>query len=267
MTLLEGLQRGIDRQLAVLDDAEMTGTRQSSADVLGVRGAVLAAKLTDHLLREIMFRGSGGGPLTPLANQLNHERTQRMLARLVGEGSDALGRAGRPMAGRPLSEMTDPFALEVHRPIRPKDPPVGLPVLPAYVPRGHDAELGLVVQAAVAGSSGIAVLVGGSSTGKTRACWEATPPRKPSGKKSMTYAAKGFSGNCSTALLPFVWLPKTTAPITAIALGAGVLFGVGVHSSVTLVRDWRKNGLKMVAIGLGAAAGFLIGRLFHAAGT
>jgi VIT1/CCC1 family predicted Fe2+/Mn2+ transporter len=28
--------------------------------------------------------------------------------------------------------------------------------------------------------------------------------------------------------------------------------------------DWRKNGLKMVAIGLGAAAvGFLIGRLFH----
>ena len=173
VTLLEGLQRGIDRQLAVLDDAELTGTRQSSADVLGVRGAVLAAKLTDHLLREIMFRGSGGGPLTPLANQLNHERTQRMLARLVDEGSDALGRAGRPMAGRPLSEMTDPFALEVHRPIRPKDPPVGLPVLPAYVRRGHDAELGLVVQAAVAGSSGIAVLVGGSSTGKTRACWEA----------------------------------------------------------------------------------------------
>ena len=83
----------------------------------------------------------------------------------------------------------------------------------------------------------------------------------------MTYA-KGFSGNCSTALLPFVWLPKTTALITATALGAGVLFGVGVHSSVTLVRDWRKNGLKMVAIGLGAAAaGFLIGRLFHAAGT
>jgi hypothetical protein len=29
-------------------------------------------------------------------------------------------------------------------------------------------------------------------------------------------------------------------------------------------RDWRKNGLKMVAIGLGAAAvGLLIGCLFH----
>jgi vacuolar iron transporter family protein len=69
-------------------------------------------------------------------------------------------------------------------------------------------------------------------------------------------------------LLPFVWLPRATALITAIALSALVLFGVGVYSSVTLVGDWRKNGLKMVVIGLGAAAvGFLIGRLFHTAGA
>jgi vacuolar iron transporter family protein len=69
-------------------------------------------------------------------------------------------------------------------------------------------------------------------------------------------------------LLPFVWLPRATAVITAFVLSAGVLFGVGVYSSVTLVGDWRKNGLKMVAIGLGAAAvGFLIGRLFHTAGA
>ena len=69
-------------------------------------------------------------------------------------------------------------------------------------------------------------------------------------------------------LLPFVWLPRATALITAVVLSAGVLFGVGVYSSVTLVGDWRKNGLKMVAIGLGAAAvGFLIGRLFHTAGA
>jgi vacuolar iron transporter family protein len=69
-------------------------------------------------------------------------------------------------------------------------------------------------------------------------------------------------------LLPFVWLSRTAALITAIALSALVLFGVGVYESVTLVGDWRKNGLKMVAIGLGAAAiGFLIGRLFHATGA
>lgn len=49
-------------------------------------------------------------------------------------------------------------------------------------------------------------------------------------------------------------------------LSAAVLLGVGVYSSLTLVGDWRKKGLKMVAIGLGAAAvGFLIARLFHTA--
>src|SRR5262249_51158504 len=54
------------------------------------------------------------------------------------------------------------------------DAPPGLPVLPPYVPRDHDQVLGQVVRAAAAeGRSGIAVLVGGSSTGKTRACWEA----------------------------------------------------------------------------------------------
>jgi hypothetical protein len=44
--LLERLQVGIAGQLAVLDDAELTGTGQSSADVLGVPGAVLADRLT-----------------------------------------------------------------------------------------------------------------------------------------------------------------------------------------------------------------------------
>jgi predicted membrane protein (TIGR00267 family) len=69
-------------------------------------------------------------------------------------------------------------------------------------------------------------------------------------------------------LLPFVWLSRTAALVTSIVLSALVLFGVGVYESVTLVGDWRKNGLKMVAIGLSAAAiGFLIGRLFHNAGA
>jgi VIT1/CCC1 family predicted Fe2+/Mn2+ transporter len=50
-------------------------------------------------------------------------------------------------------------------------------------------------------------------------------------------------------------------------LSAVTLFAVGVYSAKTLVGDWRKSGLQMVAIGLGAAAvGFFIGRLFHTAG-
>jgi hypothetical protein len=76
-------------------------------------------------------------------------------------------------AGRLLAEVTDPFALEVHRPVQPGMPRSGLPVLPPYVARQHDRELAGVVRAVAEGTSGIAVLVGGSSTGKTRACWEA----------------------------------------------------------------------------------------------
>ena len=69
-------------------------------------------------------------------------------------------------------------------------------------------------------------------------------------------------------LLPFVWLARTPALVLAIVLSALVLFGVGVYSAVTLVGDWRTSGLKMLAIGLGAAGvGFLIGNLFHAAGA
>jgi VIT1/CCC1 family predicted Fe2+/Mn2+ transporter len=53
----------------------------------------------------------------------------------------------------------------------------------------------------------------------------------------------------------------------AIISSAVVLFGVGVYSALTRVGSWWKNGLKMVCIGLGAAAlGFAIGRLFHASG-
>ena len=177
--LLEGLQAGIAGQLAVLDDAGLTGTGQSSADVLGVPGTVLADRLTGHLVREIIVRGSGGGPLTPLADQFNHELTRLQIggnARPAGRGGP--GRAGPPdsdvtVAGRPLEEVTDPFVLEVHRPVQPEDAPPGLPLLPPYVPREHDQVLGQVVRAAADGRSGIAVLVGGSSTGKTRACWEA----------------------------------------------------------------------------------------------
>jgi hypothetical protein len=75
VTMLEVLQAGIARQLAVLDEADRTGTGQLSAEVLGVPGAVLAEKLTDHLVQEIELRGSGGGLLTLLADQLSHDLT------------------------------------------------------------------------------------------------------------------------------------------------------------------------------------------------
>jgi hypothetical protein len=78
-------------------------------------------------------------------------------------------------AGWPLAEVINPFDfdLEIHRPVQPDTPAPDLPPLPVYVARDHDSALERVVMAAARGSSGIAVLVGGSSTGKTRACWEA----------------------------------------------------------------------------------------------
>ena len=177
--LVEGLQAGIAGQLAVLDDAGLTGTGQSSAEVMGLSGAVLADRLTGHLVREIIVRGSGGGPLAPLADQFNHELTRLqiggMLAQLAAEVRDALAGPGSSVtvAGWSLADAADPFVLEVHRPVEPDVLQPGLPVLPVYVPRNHDAALTEIVTAAAAGTSGMAVLVGGSSTGKTRACWQA----------------------------------------------------------------------------------------------
>ncbi|WP_052434354.1 tetratricopeptide repeat protein [Streptacidiphilus melanogenes] len=77
-------------------------------------------------------------------------------------------------AGQRIRTFTDPFALEVHRSIAVV-PPAGttaLPLLPTYVPRAHDAQLQAITNETVAGDSRLVVLVGGSSTGKTRACWE-----------------------------------------------------------------------------------------------
>ena len=107
-----------------------------------------------------------------LANDERGRRDSQTAGGQAGDGPTAT-RAIGPPAGRPLAEVADPFALEVHRPVQADDPPTGLPALPTYVAREHDWQLAEVVRAAITGVSGIAVLVGGSSTGKTRACWEA----------------------------------------------------------------------------------------------
>jgi Tetratricopeptide repeat len=100
MTLLEALQASIAAQLAVLDTSP-TGIGQPATDVRGVSGAELAHSLTSHLMREIVLRGSRGGPLAPLADQLNHDRTylqgQRVESKLdclLDEVQDALAWAG-----------------------------------------------------------------------------------------------------------------------------------------------------------------------------
>lgn len=103
-----------------------------------------------------------------------------MLARRAGwDVAAAMERAGdawmaaqlvQPL-GSPIT-LQDPFALEVRRSISIRGQDT-LPVLPVYVEREHDRQLRAVTDAAVAGASHLVTLVGESSTGKTRACWQA----------------------------------------------------------------------------------------------
>ncbi|MEU3430544.1 hypothetical protein [Streptomyces gardneri] len=81
------------------------------------------------------------------------------------------GKDGGPRAvtTKPISKCR-PLDLEVHHAVHEADE---LSELPTYVERLHDEQLRKVVGAAASGRSQMCVLVGASSTGKTRACWEA----------------------------------------------------------------------------------------------
>ena len=191
VTMLEMLQVGVVRQLAVLDDAGRPGTGLSPTWALPMPGTVLAENLTGHLMREIVLRGSGGGPLTPLADQLNHDlthlqgqRVEGMLGRLVAlvsaaptPAADTGGRAqgvgpARP-AGAVRASETDPRRLGVHAAISVPGVPDEIP--PQYVLRdADDGEFGVRAKvAAAAKRGGFVLLVGGSSVGKTRCAAEA----------------------------------------------------------------------------------------------
>ncbi len=159
-TMLEALQVGVAGQLAVLDDAGLTGTGQSSADVLGVPGAVVAQKLTMHLLQEIMSRGPRGGPLEPLSNQLNHDkshlqglRVEGMVDRLDDKLVEVLARMGSTRAVAAV--------------------PTALAQLPAATPgfTGRDDELtllaGLLDSAGPSGPVMVSAVAGMAGVGKT----------------------------------------------------------------------------------------------------
>ncbi|MEU4038647.1 hypothetical protein, partial [Streptomyces collinus] len=136
-----------------------------------------------RLVRAVGTKAKEAGLLQQpdVARLLDEQRWQRAYEgeasrRAVGTRTSVLAAQSREVLermrpGRPLTDVTDPFHLEVHHSIGTEV--AGLPKLPAYVEREHDRVLAGVVAQAAAGTSRIAVLVGGSSTGKTRTCWEA----------------------------------------------------------------------------------------------
>ncbi|MEU8134929.1 hypothetical protein [Streptodolium elevatio] len=95
------------------------------------------------------------------------ETTQAKRRRTAPSPPAAVDRPGIPVAA------ADPFLLGVHPAVETSDDPGPARTLPLYVPRAHDRWLREAVAAAAAGPGELITLVGESSTGKTRACWEA----------------------------------------------------------------------------------------------
>jgi hypothetical protein len=154
-TLLEALQAGIAGRLAAVDDTSPAAAGQAPAEVGEVPGAALAERLTAHLLREIVARGARGGPLFPLASQLNDDVTHLQGQRLEGMLGDVLSRLAR---------------LDVARSVAA---PTALAQLPPEVTEctGRDAELvvlaGLLDPDATGGPVLVSAVAGLAGVGKT----------------------------------------------------------------------------------------------------
>ncbi|MCU7823870.1 hypothetical protein [Kitasatospora sp. DSM 101779] len=120
----------------------------------------------------------------------------------------------------PLSAaLENPYALEVHKPIVVAGAPAGLP---AYIPRTHDATL---QSAVLSQKTQLIVLVGGSSTGKTRAAYEALKklpsgwnfyhPLAPSKAEALISYLEG-GGNLGKTV---IWLNELQDYLTPTGLG------------------------------------------------
>lgn len=208
--LVADRERGDVREVLLRDFRQDTDA-VGPGDILGLEAAVsraLGPRL--ELLQEQGFRldpvrftntlagliregieadADRGGPLVPLAEHMRHERVataseataaasramadelQAIRRSLAPEAKDrTIHATGRGRLGRPIADLPSPLTLGVHQAVRAGDIP--LPVLPEYIPRGHDRQLQLLIDGADLASKMI-VLVGDSSTGKTRALWEA----------------------------------------------------------------------------------------------
>ncbi|MER5948049.1 hypothetical protein ABT127_18525 [Streptomyces sp. NPDC001904] len=159
---------------------------------------------------------------------------RRLVARFFGPATAEVFCVGDPepalqhppsTVGSPIRDFTDPFALEVHRVIEADETEGGdrpLP-LPPYIRRKHDIWLGELIGRAAVEQSALAVLVGESSTGKTRACWEAIQalpddwrlwyPLAPSPAEAL------LAGTQSVGPRTVIWLDEIEPYLTSPQLG------------------------------------------------
>ncbi|MFE2823459.1 hypothetical protein [Streptomyces sp. NPDC059271] len=139
-------------------------------------------------------------------------------------------------AGRPIGDLRGDVrlvldgGLGVHPAWDTGDAHDRFGLLPTYIPRDHDAHLKTVVDAAKDGRSGIAILVGGSSTGKTHALWEAVRTL-PDGWR-LWHPLTPTAPDAALAALPdiapktVVWLNETQHYLDPDPLGEQVAAGL-----------------------------------------
>ncbi|MGW1958413.1 helix-turn-helix domain-containing protein, partial [Streptomyces sp. NPDC001920] len=169
----------------------------------------------------------------------------RPLLDLLALASRSAGRH-HGAVGRPITEY-DPIDLEVHPAVdvpaadgeQTTHPPRRLraAALPRYVSRPHDAALSEIVAAAADGHSQMAVLVGSSSTGKTRTCWEAIQPLTSSGWRlwhpvDPTRAEAALASMDRIAPRTVVWLNEAQHYLGAGA-DVGERIAAALHSLLT----------------------------------
>ncbi|WP_405467132.1 hypothetical protein [Streptomyces canus] len=125
------------------------------------------------------------GTVAALAQALRLPKSELLELRrsaLDGNGSAVEAEGADDVVAAPgrLISQWNPHDLEVHPAgpalVRSGSKDEAERLLPGYVSRPHDLVLTEAVELARNGSSELVMLVGSSSTGKTRACWEAVQP-------------------------------------------------------------------------------------------
>ncbi|MER5719676.1 helix-turn-helix domain-containing protein, partial [Streptomyces sp. NPDC002132] len=136
--------------------------RTTVSEAFQVNGPVPSPRTVTALARALKL---------PVEELLELQRTAE-----AESGSDGPDQSG---PGKPIDEW-EPHDLEVHpagaAPDADDGGTPGRRLLPEYVRREHDRAMADAVRDAAAGHSRMVVLVGSSSTGKTRTCWEAVQP-------------------------------------------------------------------------------------------
>ncbi|MGW3099678.1 hypothetical protein ACWDCC_40270 [Streptomyces sp. NPDC001102] len=136
-----------------------------------------------------------------------------------------------------------PLDLEVHHAIHVAAETSELPV---YVAREHDIHLQRVVAAARAGQSQLCFLVGESSTGKTRACWEAIQVLAADGWRlwhpfDPTRAEAALAGLAAAGPRTVVWLNEAQHYLGAPEAGEPIAAAVQ-----TMLADVRRAPILVV---------------------